>query len=1390
MPLVYHFHVEAYGPNRTYIEESLERRYGHIHAWGTTPQGVYRAGDTVQFKLYMRDQDNEHFVPAPRTGYTLQIIDPTDKVVHEIQDVILSEFGAYHGEFSAPQNGAVGWYRFVLSAAFAQSDIDSGKEGENKRTWEPMRVLISDFTPAPFRVTTDLHGNTLVMPDAQVTVTTQAKLHAGGPYGAAEMRLTASVQGRPLVPQEAQAAGFYFSVAAPASPTDTAAQTTDSDTDAESNEDTDATDSSTDTDGTADTSSETLHEVQDRLDDNGTLETSFAMPAAKVLYGQLRVESAVRDDRGKSVAGYATARYAGRDRYVGLRQEDWLLTAGTPAQLQVLVVNEHGAAVAGTEVRVQVMQLQLKAAQVKGAGNAYLPHYVRTWLEVSTCTLVSEATPGACTFTPPTPGTYKITASIADTQGRGHSTTIRRWVSGVGEVLWETSPDHNLNIFPEQKVYKIGDTARYLVQNPFPGAQALVTIERLGVQRSWLEIFHEGVAIIEFPITPDHLPGFYVSVVVMSPRVDKPLGDNQVDLGKPTFRMGYVRTLIQDPYKELSVTVHPHQEVYKPRQTAMVDLHVSTRQGEVLPVELAVAVLDEAVFDLIAGGRDYFDPHKGFYRLDALDLRNYNLLTQLIGRQKFDKKGANPGGDGGLGLDLRSVFKFVSYWNPALIPDAEGKATISFELPDNLTGWRVLAMAVTPNDRMGLGEGHFKANKPTEIRPALPNQVTAGDSFEASFTVLNRTEAPRTLAVTLSASGPTQEDAGMRQVFTAEPYKRYIMRLPVHTTHEGEIRLRVYAGDGQDQDALEVPLLVSRPRNQALRVVATYGTTTADEVQETVVFPSDIRTDVGQVSVVATPTVIGGLEGVFTYLRDYPYACWEQKLTKGVMAAHYQSLTAYLDKNFQWPESQDLPERTLALAANYQAPNGGMTYYVPQDQYASPDLSAYTALAFTWLRARGYAIPTTVEARLHDYLLAYLRHDSMPDFYSRSMRATLHAMALAALAPYGKVSREALQRYHTHVKDMSLFGKAHYLLALTQVADTADMQAEVVDMIRAHANETSGKFVFSEEVDGAYQRLLHSSLRTNCAILSALVAYDTTRHGDTAASEVPSKLVRSIAQTRQNRTHWPNTQENIFCMNALIDFSHTYEREEPHLTLRASLNQDQIGEAQVQGYRAPAVDFQYPIQAEDVGQKATVTLTRQGQGQVYYAMRLFYAPTELQSQPLNAGIEVQREYSVERGRGWVLLESPLQLRLGELVRVDLYVALPAARNFVVVDDPVPGGLEPVNRDLATASQTDAEKATVPYAAGSWWFRYNDWRAFGSTRWSFYHRELRHQAVRFYSEYLPAGRYHLAYVAQAIAPGEFAVLPLRAEEMYNPETYGQSAPATLRVLRDGPQEARK
>ena len=80
---------------------------------------------------------------------------------------------------------------------------------------------------------------------------------------------------------------------------------------------------------------------------------------------------------------------------------------------------------------------------------------------------------------------------------------------------------------------------------------------------------------------------------------------------------------------------------------------------------------------------------------------------------------------------------------------------------------------------MGLGEGSFVVNRPTEIRPALPNQVTEGDRFEARFTVMNRTESARTLLVTAQVSGPAEPSGVNKVQIEAEPYKRYAVSFPV-----------------------------------------------------------------------------------------------------------------------------------------------------------------------------------------------------------------------------------------------------------------------------------------------------------------------------------------------------------------------------------------------------------------------------------------------------------------------------------------------------------------------------------------------------------------------------------------------------------------------------------
>lgn len=1361
LPLDREFAIDTYRASQGRIWPTPARHNGHIKAWGTTAQGVYKLGDKVEFKLYVRNQNNSTLEPVRlRKGYKLQVFDPTNKVIYENVDGELSPFGALAGSFVVPSTAAVGWYEFKVTLpteAAANAGEKTIPQPAEMRT--AMRVLVADFTPAPFQVHTTLNG-AYFQPGDLVDVATQATLHAGGPYANAQSRITARVWPRGIDVTTQAAAGFNFS--------------------------------SVESNGYCSSMRQRdvvpVHSSENKVNDRGELGTKFSLTDAGIVYGRMEVESAVRDERGKYVASRAHAEYRGRDRYVGLRSDRWTFEEGKPAELKYLVVDEQGKIVSHVPVSISIHGRVTTAARVKGAGNAYLTSYNNEWEDRGGCSGHSADIGQTCSFTPTTPGLYSLQATIEDTKGRTHSTELCAWVTGKGAVLWEEPADMSVSVLPEKESYQVGETARYLVRNPFPGASALITIERFGVLKSWVQTLAGNTPIIEFPVERDYLPGYYLSVIIMSPRVAPPprqASDAEgVDLGRPTYRIGYVRATVTDPYKALEVAIHSAKNSYKPGDTVQLELDAAPREknSTAEPIEYAVAVLDEAIFDLIQDGKDYFDPYRGFYKLDPLDLANFGLLNRLVGLQKFEKKGANSGGDGGAGFDMRVISKYVAYWNPAIDADGSGKATVQFKLPANLTGWRVFAIAVTPSDRLGLGDYKFKSSKLTELRPVMPNQLTQNDRFTAGFSVLNRADKARTIKVQIKANGAIAGgSATTEKLLQLAPFKRETVWLPLEASGVGAINFTASAADALDRDALEHT--VPARAQISLDVAASYGTTTSSTVSENIAFPATMRPNVGKLSLTLSPTVIGNLDGALRNVRDYLYDCWEQRLTRALMAADYLRLRPYLPKTFEWIDAETLPQTVLDEAASYQAPNGGMGFWKPQNDRVSPYLSAATALAFNRLRDLGYRVPANVEQQLDRYLDRFLREKVAPTFYSEGMVSSVRAVALQALAERQVVKLADVARYSEFAARMDLFGLAAYLQAALNVKGGEALAASTAQRILSHANESAGKFQFTEMWDDGYAQLLATPLRSQCAILQALVAYGETEAGAKQVGDIPFKLVRFITQARGQRDHWENTQENLYCLNALTAYSRVYEEQAPAFTASVSLDDMALGSAKFSSLRDPSTHVERPNGASDAGRHAELQISKEGKGRLYYTTRISFANSSASSAITNAGIEVHREYSVQRDGQWHLLRAPLQIKRGEIVRVDLYLSLPAARNFVVVDDPVPGGLEPVNRDLATASTVDADAAEFVAAGGAFWFKYGDWSEYGVSLWNFYHRELRHDSARFYADYLGAGHYHLSYAAQAITEGQFLAAPVKAEEMYEPDVYGRGLTERLIVDHD-------
>ncbi len=1321
VPLVWDF--RAYSREEYQISK---HEFGHMHAWGTTAQGVYKAGDTVQFSVWVRNQNDTTFIAPPRSTYKLEVTDPTGKIVFTVPNITLSEFGSYNGSFTTQTTAAVGWYSFSLKANFTDE------------TWEPLRVLISDFTPASFKVSSETQATSIHQGET-LRIETAARLHAGGPYADAGTRITALIRSAPIQPRDTALSKYFFEAV---------------------------------------TSDSQIFQKEETLNSQGDLTSIIPIPSVQIPHGNLIVESAVRDDRGRFVATTSKVRFVGRNRYVGVDQPDWLLTSGKEAVVTGVVIDESGAVVAGTPFMIAIELEETKAVRVKSAGNVYVTKYENTWRKIHECALTSALTPLSCPFTPPQAGEYRLTASVTDDKGQIHQSTLTRWASGSGTVLWNNGTNTELEIVPEKRSYKVGDTARFLIQNPFPGSQALLTTERYGIQKSWTTALAASTEVIEVLITKDHIPGFFFSATIASPRVAKPV-EGSVDLGKPAFRMGYAKVEVIDTSKQLTVEVTPSRAAFRPRDTVTVTLTAKGTDGSNPPMEYAVSVLDEAVFDLIQGGKAYFDPYKGFYTLEALDVKNFNLIKMLVGLQKFETKGATPGGDGGSTLDMRSLKKYVSYWNPSIQPDEHGRARISFEAPDNLTGWKVLAMAVTKDDQMGLGTGTFTVNKDTEVRSALPNQVRVGDAFTATFTVMNRTEEMRKLSVQAHAEGAIS-GTPVTTTIDAEPFKRYRAELPVTAKARGVATFSVTAGDQTETDRVTETLQVL-PR-VAVQTAASFGTSDGNEVREEIEFPADLQPDGGSVGVILSSSVIGGLEGAFTYMRDYPYLCWEQKLSKAVIAAHAISLKQHLPKNFEWRDARAVIEATLADLSTHQAPNGGMAFYQGSNEHVNQYLSAYTALALTWLRESGYQIPEQPENKLLQYLNNLLKNEEFPTSFSPAMKSSVRAVALAALARGGRITIQDLLRYAHALKEMNVFGKANYLSAALNIPQSRAHQTTALQQILSFSNQTAATLTFTEPVEALSARILDSNVRTQCTVLDALVSL--ARGNDRELAErgvlLAPKLARSITLQQKRKDRWENTQENLFCINALARYSATFEKEASNLDLSVRVGTEELAKVRIKGVAGEPLEVSRPLTAQDAGRRESLIVAPSGAGRFYYSSRLVYAPKEITQTSRNAGIELSREYSVERNGTWTILKAPVTLKQGELVKVDLFMRIPAPRNFVVVDDPIPGGLEPVNRDLATTSVTDADKGSFHGAQGSSWFTSRDWINFGGSFWSFYHKEIRHSSARFYSEYLPAGNYHLSYVSQAVAAGDFVILPAHAEEMYDPEVCGDSAPDQLQI----------
>ncbi|MDP2309011.1 MAG: Ig-like domain-containing protein [Pseudomonadota bacterium] len=914
-------------------------------------------------------------------------------------------------------------------------------------------------------------------------------------------------------------------------------------------------------------------------------------------------------------------------------------------------------------------------------------------------------------------------------------------------------------------------------------------------------------------------------------------GKPRTDLPKRVAYAGGSLTFDVPPVsRTLTVTVTPVLARLEPGGKTSVDLLVTDPGGKpVANAELAVVAVDEAVLALT--GYALPDPLTVFYAargdtVGAYHLRQWVRLVDPTSLPTTPTEGATGlgmrgfgGGGGGMaesagalgGMDegrmlrsstvarpaaappsepmsmmdkdfapdaansgssapaiqVRSDFSAVALWSPSVVTDAKGVARVPLQVPDSLTRYRVMVVAVSGETSFGSGEADVTARLPLMVRPSAPRFLNFGDRVELPIVIQNQTDTALTvdlavrstnLSLLSSMADPLPMGSAARggqagRRVTVPANDRVEVRFPAAAARAGTARLQIAAVSGTYADAADVELPVWTPATT--EAFATYGTSDAASFDAgaerlTVAAPPDVWPQFGGLEVTVSSTQLQALTDAFVYLVKYPYDCNEQIASRLLgVAALRDVLGAF--------ESKELPPADVLQAtvaadierlARRQNPDGGWAFWRRGDD-GWPYLGVHVTHALVRAKAKGY----TVEPTSYDRALGYTRtiESHLPRWYSREAKWAIRAYALNVLSLAGQpsVAKAKALVAEAGVDQLGVESLGWLLPTLVEGKATKEVAA-IRGWLGNHVTESAAGAHFVTSYSDGAQVLLHSDRVADGVLLEALLRTEPK-------SDLVPKLVNGLLAHR-TAGRWSNTTENAHILLALDRYFHVYEGVTPAFLARVWLGSGVAGERPFEGRSTERAQVDVPMAwLQDNGAQDLV-VGKEGKGRLYYRVGLRYAPLDLDADAADYGFAVERRYEAIDDPADVTraADGTWTFRAGARVRVRLTMATPMRRYHVALVDPLPAGLEVLNPDLAVtgALPQDPSAEKSPY----WWW----------ARTWYDHENLRDERVEAFASLLWDGVHTYTYVARATTPGEFVVPPTKAEEMYSPETFGRGS----------------
>lgn len=1073
-------------------------------------------------------------------------------------------------------------------------------------------------------------------------------------------------------------------------------------------------------------------------DDKGV--TSFAASLPEVagpvrIFAEVGVQSPAKQDlfARKAVMLHPASFYLGAKPAEGYFRE------GSPVTARIVAVTPQGKRTqAPANVTAQIKRVEWHSVRKVGLAGRLEWVSNKEEIELPSQMLTVGEDGAEFYFVPPQSGTYNITLLTTDEQGRTVRGGFDVMVYGKDGPAWLQKDDDLLSLKQDKNDYRVGETARIHIKSPYDTAQALVSVEREGILDTWLTTVKGGADYIEVPIKENYLPNVFVSVTLVKGRTAAPITDKGVDLGKPQSKTGYVNLKVTPQTKKMTVEINTRKKEYRPGDEVTVKL--STKLGRKgVPAQVALFVVDEGVLALT----DYKtpDPFDTFYGARPLSVFTSANRPYVIGQRNFGEKGESRGGGGSDfaklgGIDLRSRFSFVPYFNARVQTDAKGRAEVKFKLPDNLTRFRIMAVAVRAQE-FGSAQTQITVSKPLMVTASLPKIVRPGDKFSCRAVAYNYADKKGVLTVQAAAVGSVRLTDIAAKTITVPLGQAQEIAWPCEATQAGTAQVAFSVKAHGESDGVRADISV-RPVEKP-QTLATYNAT-AGVQEELLAKPENLLDSAkNQVTVSLASTALLNLQGALMYLTTYPYDCLEQQLSKISPVIESEKLV----QDFHVGDVAAFKKQAQEVLNNlpaYQHPSGGFGYW----KESLPDLYVTAYALQTAYRAKqaGFTVPQEALNRAADWLeTAFAKNTTLAFTYALPEVQTARAQSLYALSLYGKNISAAFNNLYAQRGVLPLPAVAYLLKAAVVSQRTDYIKQTLAQQLLNHISYTPMHVYFTAKSPMPWLHL--TDVSTTALTLEALL--DAGQPIEQAPKAVSWLITQLNAQG-----HWQSTAENAAVLAALTTYEKKMENPVPDFTARVAFNGAPVKEATFRGRTLALETTQVPFStAYASGNQARVNLAKTGTGTLYYTLAQTYTPRAYTT-PLNAGFEVSRKVTTLEGN------EVKQLKAGQRYYVTLTVRNASASHFVVAEDFVPAGVEIVNTTLATeTSATDTLQSS----------------AFGRT-------ERYDDRIAAFADYLPAGTHTFTYMISAVTDGTFAYPSAWASLMYDPAVFGRNATSQL------------